>query len=109
LLDVPCSNTGVLAKRIESRYRIGPEAMRGLAQIQAGLLKTAAGLVKPHGRICYSTCSIQKAENSELVRDFLKENPSFELESEELTLPSADGFDHDGGYTAILVKRKAES
>jgi len=109
LLDVPCSNTGVLAKRIESRYRISPEAIRGLAQIQAGLLKTAAGLVRPNGKICYSTCSIQKAENTKIVRDFLKENPNFELEFEELTLPSAESLDHDGGYTAILVKRKAES
>jgi 16S rRNA (cytosine967-C5)-methyltransferase len=83
--------------------------MRGLAQIQTGLLKTAAGLVRPNGKICYSTCSIQKAENTELVREFLKENPNFELEFEELTLPSAESLDHDGGYTAILVKCKAES
>ncbi len=40
--------------------------------------------------------------------DFLKENPTFELESEELTLPSAGAFDHDGAYAAILVKRKTE-
>ncbi len=103
LLDVPCSNTGVLARRVEARYRISPEAIGELARIQAELLRTAAGMVKPRGKICYSTCSIQKCENSELVRDFLKGNPGFELESEELTLPSAEGFDHDGGYTAILV------
>ena len=104
LLDVPCSNTGVLARRVEARYRISPEAIGELAGIQAELLHTAAGMVKPHGKICYSTCSIQKAENSELVREFLKDNPGFELESEELTLPSAEDFDHDGGYAAILVK-----
>lgn len=104
LLDVPCSNTGVLAKRVEARYRISPEAIGGLAGIQAELLRAAAKMVKPHGRICYSTCSIQRCENGELVRDFLKENPGFELESEDLTLPSAENFDHDGGYAAILVK-----
>lgn len=104
LLDVPCSNTGVLARRVEARYRISPEAIEELAAIQAGLLRTAAGILKPRGKICYSTCSIQKAENSELVRDFLRDNPAFELESEELTLPSSEGFDHDGGYAAILVK-----
>lgn len=107
LLDVPCSNTGVLARRVEARYRISLEAIGELARIQAELLRTAAGMVKPRGKICYSTCSIQKCENSELVRDFLKGNPGFELESEELTLPSAEGFDHDGGYTAILVKSRA--
>jgi len=106
LLDVPCSNTGVLARRVEARYRIGPEAIGELAQIQAGLLRTAAGMVKPRGKICYSTCSIQKAENSGLVSDFLKDSLTFELESQELTLPSAEGFDHDSGYAVILVKGK---
>jgi len=108
LLDVPCSNTGVLAKRVEARYRVSPEAIRALVKIQAELLGTAALMLKPHGKICYSTCSIQKAENSELVRDFLKENPAFELESEDLTLPLAESLDHDGGYAAILVKRTTD-
>lgn len=105
LLDVPCSNTGVLAKRVEARYRISPPGVRGLARTQSELLGAAAAMVKPHGRICYSTCSIQKAENGELVRDFLERNPTFELESEELIQPSAERFDHDGGYAAILVRR----
>ena len=102
LLDVPCSNTGVLARRIEARYRIRPEAVEELAKTQYELLEKAAGLLKPQGKICYSTCSIQKQENGELIREFLDKNPGFKLESERLTLPSAEGFDHDGGYTAIL-------
>jgi len=106
LLDVPCSNTGVLARRIEARYRINPAKMQGLTRIQAGLLATAAQIVKPNGKICYSTCSIQKTENSDLIEDFLKKNKNFTLESEQLTLPSAEGFDHDGGYTAVLIKLK---
>ncbi|MHC4565838.1 MAG: transcription antitermination factor NusB [Planctomycetota bacterium] len=103
LLDVPCSNTGVLAKRIEARYRISPKAVQELARIQAELLRTAAEMVKPLGRICYSTCSIQSEENNGLVSDFLHETGTFKLESEKLVLPSAEGFDRDGGYTAILV------
>ncbi|TSA52703.1 MAG: hypothetical protein D4R45_06665 [Planctomycetaceae bacterium] len=106
LLDVPCSNTGVLARRIEARYRINPETIGQLAGIQGELLRTAAAIVKPSGKICYSTCSIQKCENSELVEEFLKENQNFTLESEQLTLPKAESFDHDGGYAAILVKSK---
>ncbi len=109
LLDVPCSNTGVLARRIEARYRINPAKMQGLIRIQAGLLDRAAEIVKPNGKICYSTCSIQKVENSKLVENFLKKNQNFILESEQLTLPSVDGLDHDGGYTAILVKLKTLS
>ena len=105
LLDVPCSNTGVLAKRIEARYRVSPKAVQELAGIQAELLRTAAEMVKPRGRICYSTCSIQSEENNGLVGDFLRQTGTFELESEKLVLPSAEGFDRDGGYTAILVSK----
>ncbi len=102
LLDVPCSNTGVLAKRVEARYRIKPRAIKELTKIQGELLEKAAAMLKPQGKICYSTCSIQKAENSELVRNFLLENKNFKLESEKLTLPSAESHDHDGGYVAII-------
>ncbi len=106
LLDVPCSNTGVLAKRIEARYRITPKAIKELAKIQVDLLKTAASMIKSNGKICYSTCSIQKQENSRLIKDFLQANPAFELDSEKLLLPSADSAaDHDGGYVAILLKK----
>ncbi|MHC4413294.1 MAG: transcription antitermination factor NusB, partial [Planctomycetota bacterium] len=98
LLDVPCSNTGVLAKRPEVRYRITKNGIADLTGIQAGLLKQAPDMLKPKGRICYSTCSIEKRENGLLVSDFLSKNPALELESECLTLPSAWQPDHDGGY-----------
>ena len=104
LLDVPCSNTGVLARRIEARYRIRPEAIMRLAKTQIELLERAAGLLKPQGKICFSTCSIQKQENDELIKKFIDKYPDFNLEFEQLTLPSAEGFDHDGGYTAILSR-----
>ena len=102
LLDVPCSNTGVLAKRIEARYRIKPKAIAELTKIQSQLLGTAAKMIKPEGKIGYSTCSIQGAENSKLVRDFLLQNHDFELEYELLSLPSAEGSDCDGSYVAII-------
>jgi 16S rRNA (cytosine967-C5)-methyltransferase len=105
LLDVPCSNTGVLAKRIEARYRINPEAIEKLTETQSDLLAAAAKMLKPKGKICYSTCSIQKAENSERVKDFLRQNPAFKLKSELLTLPSVEGLDHDGGYAAIITRK----
>jgi len=105
LLDVPCSNTGVLAKRIEARYRITPKAKQKLIKIQNELLKAAATMIKPEGRIAYSTCSIEATENSKIIRDFLLENRNFELESELLSLPSAEEFDHDGGYAAVIRKK----
>lgn len=102
LLDVPCSNTGVLARRVEARHRITPDAIKKLIKTQTDLLNTAASMLNPHGIICYSTCSIQKDENSSLIKNFRQNNPNFILSSEKLTLPSAEHFDCDGGYTAIL-------
>jgi 16S rRNA (cytosine967-C5)-methyltransferase len=104
LLDVPCSNTGVLAKRIEARYRIDPKAIKKLTETQSDLLDTAAKMLTPKGKICYSTCSIQKDENSGRVKDFLQKHSGFELESELLTLPSAEDFDCDGGYVAVITR-----
>jgi 16S rRNA (cytosine967-C5)-methyltransferase len=105
LLDVPCSNTGVLAKRPEVRYRLRPAVITRLVKVQRKLLASAAAMVKSDGRLCYSSCSLQTNENSRLVRGFLTENPEFRLESEKLTLPSAEYPDHDGGYTAIITKK----
>jgi 16S rRNA (cytosine967-C5)-methyltransferase len=105
LLDVPCSNTGVLARRIEVRFRIDAASVKKLAQTQRTLLEKAASLLKPAGTICYSTCSIQRTENSDLVGAFLEANPQFELVREELILPSAAGFDRDGAYAAVLARR----
>ena len=105
LLDVPCSNTGVLAKRPEVRYRIRPKAITNLINTQNELFRIAATMIKPDGKICYSTCSIQQSENSRLIKQFLQKNRDFNLVSELLSLPSAEEFDHDGGYVAIIAKK----
>lgn len=65
LADVPCSNTGVLARRAEARYRVGPKALERLGAIQRDILATAAGLLRPGGRLLYSTCSIDRDENQD--------------------------------------------
>jgi len=105
LLDVPCSNTAVLARRPEVRYRISRKALHQLAERQRRLLQQAVELLGPAGKICYSTCSIQAEENQHLIQTFLAEHSEFALEAEKLTLPCAGPFDHDGGYVAVLVKR----
>ena len=104
LLDVPCSNTGVMAKRIEVRYRINQKAIKNLARAQTELLEFAAQMIKPNAKICYSTCSIMTAENASLIKDFLTKHPELKLQYEQLTFPSAQKPDHDGGYIAILTK-----
>jgi 16S rRNA (cytosine967-C5)-methyltransferase len=104
LLDVPCSNTGVLARRPEVRLRITSKKINELVQTQKQLLKFAASLVKPGGRLCYSTCSILGQENSDVINAFIKQPSEFSLEKENLLLPSAGTHDCDGGYAAILIK-----
>ena len=98
-------NTGVLARRIEVRHRVTRDAIEELAGIQRALLAKAAALLRDDGRICYSTCSIQEAENGRLVRQFLATDTRFALSREELTRPSAEGFDCDGAYVAILQRK----
>jgi 16S rRNA (cytosine(967)-C(5))-methyltransferase len=105
LIDAPCSNTGVLARRVEARFRVTAQAVKDIAAIQKGLLAKAAGLVKPGGRLCYSTCSIQRRENQDMIRDFLSGHTDFELADESLLLPTTGEFDHDGGYVALLVRK----
>ncbi|MHC5061393.1 MAG: transcription antitermination factor NusB [Planctomycetota bacterium] len=115
LLDVPCSNTGVLARRPEVRLRVRPKAVASLAQTQLQLLEKVANSFNPDtcgrgslmpSKICYSTCSIMKQENKDVVTKFLSKNPDFNLESEDLVLPSSAGdrYDRDGGYIAIIRK-----
>lgn len=106
LVDAPCSNTGVLAKRVEARWRITPDSVAKLAKIQRSLLDQAATLLKPSACVCYSTCSVQKTENAEVVRAFLADHAQFKLTHEELTLPSAEGSDHDGAYVALLARSR---
>jgi len=106
LLDVPCSNTGVMAKKTEVRYRLKPKHIVKIAKEQYELLNRASYFVSKGGKICYSTCSILKEENSCIIEQFLnRRSNEFELVEDKLSLPKADNFDCDGGYAAILQKK----
>jgi 16S rRNA (cytosine967-C5)-methyltransferase len=100
LVDAPCSNTGVMRRRVDLRWRISPEEILRLQQTQLDLLKQAATILKPGGIIVYSTCSLEPEENSEVVNEFLAANPNFKLETERQLLPFADNV--DGAYVARL-------
>jgi 16S rRNA (cytosine967-C5)-methyltransferase len=101
LVDAPCSNTGVLARRPEARWRLRPEDAQELPPIQLMLLDRAAGFVRPGGRLVYSTCSILPEENETVVRQFLAAHPAWREVRRNLTLP---GPDHDGGFWALLAR-----
>jgi 16S rRNA (cytosine967-C5)-methyltransferase len=99
LIDVPCSNTGVLGKRPEVRSRITPEDIDELVVTQKKLLDAAASLIAPGGRIVYSTCSVEPEENSGVVTQFLQKSSDFELVETQEFIP---GSPSDGGYQVLL-------
>ena len=104
LVDAPCSNTGVMRRRVDLRWRISPEEISRLRQTQLDLLKFAAPRLKPGGVLIYSTCSLEPEENGEVVKEFLREHTGFKLESACELLPFADNV--DGAYVAALVKAR---
>ncbi len=103
LVDAPCSNTGVLGRRPEVRWRMKPEDLRELAPLQGRLLTLALERVRPGGVVVYSTCSIEPEENGELVRSTLAKNSDWRLEEEQESLP---GRPADGGYWARLLRKE---
>jgi 16S rRNA (cytosine967-C5)-methyltransferase len=100
LVDAPCSNTGVMRRRVDLRWLIQPAEIERLRATQLALLNQAATVLKPGGIIVYSTCSLEPEENSEVVKEFLATNTGFKLEFERQLLPFADSM--DGAYVARL-------
>ena len=100
LVDAPCSNTGVMRRRVDLRWLIQSAEIERLRATQLTLLKQAATVLKPGGVIVYSTCSLEPEENSEVVKEFLASNPNFKLETERQLLPFTDHV--DGAYVARL-------
>ena len=101
MLDVPCSNTGVVRRRPDVRWHFSLARLEELVQVQGRILSGAARLLKPGGRLVYSTCSIELEENSRQVRCFLQDAPDFRLTAEVEILPAAN---HDGAYAALLAR-----
>ena len=102
LVDAPCSNTGVIRRRVDLRWRIQPAEIERLRAAQLDLLKQAATQVKPGGVLVYSTCSLEPEENQEVVKQFLAGHAGFKVEYERELLPFTDGV--DGAYVAKLVR-----
>lgn len=104
LADVPCSNTGVLGRRVEVRRRLQPDTAARMAELQRALLQQAIGLCRPGGHVVYSTCSIERAENEELVAAEMARTTAAtcRIVASHGTLPSAG--QHDGGYFVVLQR-----
>jgi 16S rRNA (cytosine967-C5)-methyltransferase len=101
LIDVPCSNTGVIQKRPDVKLRIKADEISALGTRQLELLELAARWVKPGGRLVYSTCSLEAEENTEVVEAFCRRNPSWQLQRSVISLPWECG--HDGGAAFLLT------
>ncbi|MEO3429611.1 RsmB/NOP family class I SAM-dependent RNA methyltransferase [Pelagibius sp. CAU 1746] len=77
LVDAPCSGSGAWRRHPDARWRLTPEALEGYKTAQREVLRRAAGLVKPGGRLIYVTCSLLPEENREQAEAFLADKPNF--------------------------------
>lgn len=81
LLDPPCSGWGTAGKNSDLRWSKTEDDIENLSRIQTGMIDRAAKLVKPGGVMVYSTCTITRAENDQVVEEFLLRNNEFEIDS----------------------------
>lgn len=102
LVDVPCSNTGVLSRRPEARWRFKESELQELTQIQTRLLLSAFERVRPGGRILYSTCSIEPEETTAVVDAVTDAVSDLKTENSRLLLPGQPG---DGAFQALLIRK----
>jgi len=117
LLDPPCSGWGTARKHADLRWAKTPKDIENLTKIQAKMIDRAARLVRPGGLLVYSTCTIIRAENDEIVENFLLRDDKFEIDSANQFLPAKlvsdrgyvktyPGFDHLDGSFCARLKRK---
>jgi 16S rRNA (cytosine967-C5)-methyltransferase len=121
LLDAPCSGTGTLARNPEIKWRLGPEDLMRLAEIQEKMLRQALEVLAPDGRLIYATCSLEPEENEHVVDKVLRDKPQFRLLDEAerareypalLSLFDTTGYfrtrpdlhSMDGFFAAVIVR-----
>ena len=100
LVDAPCTGTGVMSRKPDLRWRKNAEDAFKMAKVQTGLLELADSLLKPKGRIIYSTCSIEEEENEGVVEKFFTDKGNYKL------IDSSKFIDkklvNEKGYVSIL-------
>ncbi|HZL73443.1 MAG TPA: SAM-dependent methyltransferase, partial [Planctomycetota bacterium] len=99
LADVPCSNTAVLGRRADARWRLKTSDFAKLAPLQDALLDAAASLLKPGGRLVYSTCSLEPDENERRVEAFVMRHSDFKAGPVQRSDPAAGS---GGGFARVL-------
>ncbi|MBO4293068.1 MAG: 16S rRNA (cytosine(967)-C(5))-methyltransferase RsmB [Clostridia bacterium] len=104
LLDVPCMGTGVIKRKPDIKWQRKPEDVEEITKIQFNILQNCSKLLKQSGEVVYSTCSILKDENEEIIEKFLQKNPDFEIitEQEIKRFPQFEKYLKDKKYLNIL-------
>jgi 16S rRNA (cytosine967-C5)-methyltransferase len=100
LLDAPCSNTGVMRRRVDVRWRLTQRDFLRMQEVQLTILRAVIPLLKPGGTLVYGTCSIEREENEGVVARTLREFPFLKLGAQNAVLPFRDHF--DGAFAARL-------
>lgn len=102
LVDVPCSGLGVVRRKPEIKYKPCEGIKNSLPAKQLQILENSAEYVRPDGILLYSTCTVNKFENGDVIEKFLKKRKDFEIEKQMQFMP---GIDTDGFFICKL-KRK---
>jgi 16S rRNA (cytosine967-C5)-methyltransferase len=100
LIDAPCSNTGVMRRRVDVRWRLKPEDFNRMQARQIQIALAVFPLLKPGGILVYSTCSLEREENEDVVQQLLGQMSILHLEEERRFVPFQDNF--DGAFAARL-------
>lgn len=102
LVDAPCSGTGTLRRNPEIRWRLTNDDIQNFAAAQKQFLHNAIAVLKPGGRLVYSTCSVERDENEDVIDSFLQTHPDFHLLRTHRTWPHREGS--DGFFMAVLER-----
>lgn len=102
IADVPCSGLGVIRRKPEIKYNKNFEEVMNLPKLQLKILENASQYLKVGGQMVYSTCTINKNENEDVVKAFIDINKNFKIVKSHQFLPNAD--DTDGFYICVLKK-----
>jgi 16S rRNA (cytosine967-C5)-methyltransferase len=98
LIDAPCSNTGVMRRRVDVRWRLKPADFARMATRQIEIVRATVPLLKPDGILVYSSCSLEREENEDVAEKMFQEMPMLKLEEQRRSLPFRDGL--DGAFAA---------
>lgn len=102
LLDAPCTNTGVLQRRPDARWRWSTKRLQQLVVTQQKMLTNLLPLVAPNGRLVYSTCSLEPEENQMQIEKALQEFPAFVCQEMTTIIPGLSGT--DGAFACALQR-----